>query len=190
MVNVIIEVSKYLLALLMALYTYWNFSYFRFHEEAAKDRVCARQIVVMFLLHLAAYGVLYLKSGDSRAVLFYLAQVIFFGAYLWLYRLFYPRRSQILVNNMCLLLGIGFIMLTRLSFDKALRQFLIVAVAALITWIIPFIIDRAWQLARIPWIYGILGLVLLILVWIVGNNSFGAQLSLTVAGFSWRRPMC
>ncbi|HIT64135.1 MAG TPA: FtsW/RodA/SpoVE family cell cycle protein [Candidatus Ventrimonas merdavium] len=186
MVNVIIEVSKYLLALLMALYTYWNFSYFRFHEEAAKDRVCARQIVVMFLLHLAAYGVLYLKSGDSRAVLFYLAQVIFFGAYLWLYRLFYPRRSQILVNNMCLLLGIGFIMLTRLSFDKALRQFLIVAVAALITWIIPFIIDRAWQLARIPWIYGILGLVLLILVWIVGNNSFGAQLSLTVAGFSFQ----
>ena len=72
----------------MAHYPYWNCSYFRLHEEAAKDRVCARQIVVMFLLHLAAYGVLYLKSGDSRAVLFYLAQVIFFGAYLWLYRLF------------------------------------------------------------------------------------------------------
>ena len=47
------------------------------------------------------------------------------------------------MNNMCILLMIGLMILTRLSFDKAVRQFLIVAVAALITWIIPFVMDWA-----------------------------------------------
>ena len=186
MVNVIIEVSKYLLIILMALYTYWNFRYFRYQEEWQQNRVCTKQNAVMFLLHLLSYSVLYLKSEDERVVLFYLAQTVFFTAYMGLSRYFYRNLSRILMNNMCVLLMIGLMILTRLSFDKAVRQFVIVAAAALITWIIPFVMDRAWQLAEIPWIYGIGGLAVLALVWIVGNNSFGAQLSITVAGISFQ----
>ena len=186
MVNVIIEVSKYLLIILMALYTYWNFRYFRYQEEWQQNRVCTKQNAVMFLLRLLSYSVLYLKSEDERVVLFYLAQAVFFTAYMGLSRYFYRNLSRILMNNMCVLLMIGLMILTRLSFDKAVRQFVIVAAAALITWIIPFVMDRAWQLAEIPWIYGIGGLAVLALVWIVGNNSFGAQLSITVAGISFQ----
>lgn len=186
MVNVIIEVSKYLMILLIAVYTYLNFSYFRFRETWQQNKVCGRQNAAMFLMHLLAYAILFLKSEDERMILFYLAQVVFFACYIWLYRLFYRNVSRILVNNMCMLLCVGFIMLSRLSFDRAVRQFLIVAVAALVTWIIPFIIDRVWQLAKIPWVYGMLGLILLVVVWIMGNNSFGAQLSLSVGGFSFQ----
>lgn len=186
MVNVIIEVSKYLMILLIAVYTWLNFSYFRFHEERRQNRICGRQNAAMFLMHFVAYVILYLKSEDERVVLFYLAQLIFFAAYIGLYRLFYRNMSRILVNNMCMLLCVGFIILTRLSFDRAVRQFLIVAVSALVTWIIPFIMDRVWQLSRIPWIYGGLGLVLLIVVWLVGNNSFGAQLSVNIAGIAFQ----
>ena len=45
--------------------------------------------------------------------------------------------------------------------DRAVRQFAIVAVAAAVTMIIPFIMDRAWQLSKIPWVYGSIGLALL-----------------------------
>lgn len=100
--------------------------------------------------------------------------------------MFYPLRSRLLVNNMCMLLCIGFVILTRLDFDKAIRQFVIVAISALITWIIPFILERVWQLANIPWVYGFAGLALLIVVWIIGNNSFGAQLSVNIAGIAFQ----
>ncbi len=186
MTNVIIEVSKYVLIFLMAVYTYLNFSYFRFHDVWEQNRTCARQNVMMFFIHLIAYAILFLKSEDERVVLFYLAQLVFFTAYIGLYRLFYRNMSRLLVNNMCMLLCVGFIMLTRLSLDKAIRQFLIVAVSALITWIIPFIMDRVWQLAKIPWIYGFIGLGLLVGVWIIGNNSFGAQLSVTIGGIAFQ----
>ena len=87
---------------------------------------------------------------------------------------------------MCMLLCVGFIILTRLDFDKAIRQFVIVAISALVTWIIPFILERVWQLAEIPWVYGFAGLALLIVVWVIGNNSFGAQLSVNIAGIAFQ----
>ena len=184
MVNVIIEVSKYLMTLFIAIYTYLNFSYFRFHDEERQRRICVQQNLIMALLHLTAYSILYLKSEDERFILFYLEQVVFFAAYIGLYRLFYRNRTQILVNNMCMLMCVGWIIMARLSFDKALRQFFIVAAAALATWIIPLIVNRIWQLSQIPWIYGLMGLGMLAMVWMIGNNSYGAQLSLTVGGLS------
>ncbi len=184
MINVMIEVSKYLMILLIAVYTYLNFSYFRFHEEWKQKSVCRKQNAAMFLLHFVANLILYLKSEDERVMLFYLAQVIFLAAYIGLYQMFYRNLTRILVNNMCMLLCVGWIVLTRLSFEKAVRQFIIVAVAALVTWIIPLIMDRVWQLSRIPWVYGTLGLALLAVVWMVGNNSYGAQLSISMGSFS------
>lgn len=184
MINVMIEVSKYLMILLIAVYTYLNFSYFRFHEERKQKSVCRKQNAAMFLLHFVANLILYLKSEDERVMLFYLAQVIFLAAYIGLYQMFYRNLTRILVNNMCMLLCVGWIVLTRLSFEKAVRQFIIVAVAALVTWIIPLIMDRVWQLSRIPWVYGTLGLALLAVVWMVGNNSYGAQLSISMGSFS------
>lgn len=169
--------------LLMAVYTYLNFRYFSVGEEK-KRRLCSRQNRLMFLMHFLAYAVIYIKTEDPRMAAFYGAQVIFFIAYILLYRLFYPNSSRILVNNVCMLLCVGFIILSRLSFERAARQFIIAAVSAVIAWFIPMILGRVWQLSKIPWVYGLTGLGLLTAVYFVGDTSFGAQLSISVSGVS------
>ena len=65
MTNLIVEVSKYLMILLMAIYTYANFRFFSFPDLERKRKVCARQNRVMFLLHFLAYLVMYLKTEDE-----------------------------------------------------------------------------------------------------------------------------
>lgn len=109
---------------------------------------------------------------------------LFFLLYIYLTRLFYRNSSRLLVNNMCTLLATGFIILTRLNPDRAMRQFAIVAAAAVVTWIIPFIIDRVWQLGHVSVGLRDPGLVLLAVVCVIGNTSYGAQLSLTFGGFT------
>ncbi|PJJ27911.1 FtsW/RodA/SpoVE family cell cycle protein [Lacrimispora celerecrescens] len=186
MINLIIDVSRYLMILLIALYTYLNFRFFSFPDEIRKRKICRRQNFAMFLIHLLAYLVIWLETEDEKMLVFYVAQVIFFFSYLFLYRLIYRNVSRLLVNNMCMLLTIGFIMLTRLSFDRAMKQFVIVAAAALVTFAIPFVIDRVWQLSKIPWIYGIGGILLLGIVCLAGTSSYGAQLSLEFGGYSFQ----
>ena len=122
MTNLIVEVSKYLMILLMAVYTYANFRFFSFQDMEKKRRVCGGQNRAMFSIHFLAYLVMYLKTGNEGVkmmlIAFYVAQVVFFLCYIYMYRFLYRNVSRLLVNNTCMLLCVGFIMLTRLSLDK------------------------------------------------------------------------
>lgn len=186
MANLITNISKYLMILLIAIYTYYNFRFFGIRDEWEKRRLCRLQNVVMVLIHTLAYLIIYLRTEDEKTLIFFGAQLLFFFLYMGLYRLFYRNLSRLLLNNACMLLSTSFIILTRISMDRAVRQFVIVAVAAAITMIIPFIMDRAWQLSKIPWVYGSIGLALLLVVCVMGNTAFGAQLSINIGGFSFQ----
>lgn len=167
-------------------YTYYNFRFFSLPDDESKLRLCRLQNVPLFLIFLLSGTIIYLQTEDEAVVLFFGAQLVFFVLYQLLYRLFYRNASRLLLNNTCMLLCTSFIMLTRISMDKAVRQFIIMAVAAVITMIIPYVIDRTWQLAKIPWVYGLIGLALLLVVCVIGNTSFGAQLSISIGGFSFQ----
>lgn len=180
MVNVITGCSRYLLILLLAVYVYLDFLHFRYAEDEKKKRIFHVQNAILLLVHFVAYVVLYLKTEDEQLVVFYIAQVLFLILYIGFYRLLYRKCARSLLNNLCLFLCIGMIILTRLSYEKAVRQAMLVLAAAVATLVIPLIVDRVWQLARYPWIYGVGGLLLLIYVWLLGNTSFGAQLSLQI----------
>ena len=145
MTNLIVEVSKYLMILLMAVYTYANFRYFSLKDMGRKQRVCAGQNRAMYAIHFLAYAVMYLKTENDGVrlmlIAFYVAQVVFFLCYIYLYRFLYRNVSRLLVNNTCMLLCVGFIMLSRLSLDKgldkAVRQYVIVVISACLAWAIP-----------------------------------------------------
>lgn len=79
MVNLIVDVSRYLMILLIAVYTWLNFRYFSFRDEGKQKKICGRQNRCMFLIHFLAYGILWLKTGDERILAFYVAQVVFFS---------------------------------------------------------------------------------------------------------------
>ncbi|MCI7261619.1 MAG: FtsW/RodA/SpoVE family cell cycle protein [Clostridiaceae bacterium] len=186
MIHLVTTLSKYLMILLIAIYTYYNFRFFAMKDEESRVGVFRMQSVSMILLHVLAYAVIYLRTEEERMVLFFGAQLLFFLLYRTLYRVLYRNRSRLLLNNACILLIIGFIMLTRISFDRAARQFGLVAAASFLTLLIPFIMDRVWQLARIPWVYCVGGLLLLVVVCLVGSTSFGAQLSINIGGFAFQ----
>lgn len=186
MINLVTTMSRYLMILLILIYTYYNFRFFSLPDDESKLRLCRLQNVPLFLIFLLSGTIIYLQTEDEAVVLFFGAQLVFFVLYQLLYRLFYRNASRLLLNNTCMLLCTSFIMLTRISMDKAVRQFIIMAVAAVITMIIPYVIDRTWQLAKIPWVYGLIGLALLLVVCVIGNTSFGAQLSISIGGFSFQ----
>ncbi len=175
--------ARYLLFILMAAYTYLSFRYF-WADEAGKKRICRRQLWCLFPLHLIAYTVIGFYTRDPAIAVFYGLQAVFFLCYSFLYRVVYPRASRLLINHTCMLLCVGLIMLTRLNYNRALRQFLIVVLSALAACVLPWAVGRLRGLSRFPWFYGLTGLALLTVVCVAGNTSFGAQLSLTFGGVS------
>lgn len=184
MVNIIVELSKYLIIILMTMYTYLCFSIFGYYDPDKKKRMLRRQNVLMFTIHIIAFLVMYLEKQDIKLLAFYLMQVVLFGTTILLYTFIYPKVSRLVVNNMCMLLCIGMIMLTRLNYEKAVKQYVIAAGAIAVSFVVPVIIRKFKKLSEWRNLYAIAGIVSLAIVAVVGQVSYGAKLGFTVGGIS------
>ena len=184
MVNIIVELSKYLMIILMTSYTFLCFSIFGYQDPDKKKSLLRQQNVLMFMIHIIAYLVMYLEQEDVKLLAFYLMQVVLFGATILLYTIIYPRVSRLVVNNMCMLLCIGMIMLTRLSYSNAVKQFVIAAGGVAISLVVPVVIRKVKKLSEWRKVYAIIGIVSLALVVVIGSVSYGAKLGFQVAGIN------
>lgn len=185
MVNVITELSKYAMILFLALYTLTGFQLVRKPEEERRAALW-QQNFLFFSMHLMGNLILYLNTENEKIVYFYGAQLVLFLVFLILHHLIYPKSDRLLNHNLLMLLSIGLLMLSRLSFDKASRQFEVAVLAAGITFLIPWIIRKAGKLRNLYWIYGAAGFGLLTAVLIAGKLSFGAKLAITVHGITFQ----
>ena len=140
----------------------------------------------MFAIHFIAFTVFYLKMDESTLFYFYGAQAIYLGAVLVLFRNLYPRASKLLVNNMCMLITIGFIMLTRISYDQSMKQFKILAIATVAALIIPILVKKLKFLDKLGYIYALGGIGLLGVVLVFAKFSYGSKLSLSIGGFTFQ----
>ena len=167
MVNIIVELSKYIMIILVTMYTFLCFSIFGYQDPDRKKWLLTQQNVLMFMMQLTAYLVMYLEKEDVKLLAFYLMQVVLFGATIVLYTIIYPKVSRLVINNMCMLLCIGMIMLTRLDYTIAVKQFVIAAAAIGLSLVIPVIIRRFKLLSEWRKFYAIIGIFSLAAVIIV-----------------------
>lgn len=182
MINIIVEVSKYLIILLMAIYTFSCFSIFTKEYEEDEKSVILRQNIVMFMMQFLAYMVLYLKTGEKKLVFFYASQVVLLVAVIVLYNVIYPTVSKLIVNNMCMLISIGLIMITRLSYENAVKQFIFAIMGAIIGLVVPVLIRKMKMLVDLTYIYAGIGVAALALVAVFAATSGGAKLGFEIAG--------
>ena len=186
MTKLIIDISKYVLLVLIALYALQSYIIFKKKNEDAREFLFLRQNVLMFTIHFIAFTVFYLKMDESTLFYFYGAQAIYLGAVLVLFRNLYPRASKLLVNNMCMLITIGFIMLTRISYDQSMKQFKILAIATVAALIIPILVKKLKFLDKLGYIYALGGIGLLGVVLVFAKFSYGSKLSLSIGGFTFQ----
>lgn len=184
MLHLITELSKYVMVFLFMIYTYYSFAVLGIRNEQRQDRMYKSQTTCMILIHLTAFLVIFAAEQQIRILIFYAAQVAFILFLFLIYRVIYKRAARLVVNHMCMLMIIGFIILTRLDFDSALRQFEIAAVASVVTIFIPLLVRKMKFLRKFTWIYCGIGILALGAVLVLGQISGGAHLSFTVAGIT------
>lgn len=185
MENLITELSKYLMILLFACYTYICFHVLSGKKsEKRQKRILKKQTKLIYLIHLNAFAVIFAVQRSFHVLIAYVMQAALISCILVIYKYIYKRASGLVVNNMCMLLAVGFIILYRLNPDKAMRQYQIAAAAVVITLIIPFFIHKLHFLNRLTWLYAAAGILLLAAVAVLGSVSYGAKLSFKIAGIA------
>lgn len=170
----------------MAVYTVQCFAVFRFSNEYDRKGIYLRQNFFMVLVHFMAFVSLYSQKGDLKYFKAYLIQQIGILAILIIYKLVYPRANALIINNMCMLITIGLIMLTRISYDRAMRQFYIVMGSAAVTLIVPLIISRIRFFEKFKWVYVGVGIGSLAAVLMFSTVINGSKLSISIASYTFQ----
>ncbi len=182
----ITELSKYFITLFIACYTLECFLVFRFQDEEQRKGGYIRQNIWMFLVHFSCFLVICFETGQIEYLLFYVLQQILLFSTIMLFRMIYPKGNLLIVNNMCMLLSVGFVILTRLSYERAIKQFFIVTASIIIGMAIPFFIRNIKFLKSLTWVYAGVGIAALGIVLILGSVTYGSKISYSVAGVTFQ----
>ncbi len=178
MIEVTLVVSKYLIIVLMALFVYESFQAIKDKDEVKKRKYCFKQSFLMYIIHLICFLCLYLHTLQDKIIIFYGIQLIYFILTTELNKLCYRKYNRPLINVMNMMLVISFSMLTRLSFTKAVKQFVICAIATVLAMFIPYIMGKIKKMRNFTILYAIVGIAALGLVYGIGEITYGAKLSL------------
>ncbi|MBO4889627.1 MAG: FtsW/RodA/SpoVE family cell cycle protein [Lachnospiraceae bacterium] len=186
MERIIIEISRYLMIICMAVYTIQCFAVFRFGNEYDRKGIYLRQNFFMVMIHFAGFLSLYAQLGDIKYFKAYLIQQIGILAILISYRFLYPRANILIINNMCMLLTIGLLILTRISYNKAMRQFYIVMGSVAVTMIVPLIISRIRFFEKFKWLYVGIGVASLAAVLLFSTVINGSKINITISSYTFQ----
>lgn len=181
MVHIIVSASRFSMIMLIAIYTYYCFAALRSNiSPARQERIYHKQTLVMYELLLNGNLVLFLVLEDMRVLGLMVCEMVLFAITLIIYKKIYENASKSLVNNMCMLLTISFIILTRLDMEKAIKQLLFASVAVVITCFIPILVAKLKVWDKLKFVYGVVGIAGLLFVLVAASTTYGAKLSISI----------
>jgi cell division protein FtsW (lipid II flippase) len=176
-VRLLIIISRYVLVLLSALFSFISFKCIKDTNKKQNSYIILQRLL-MYLIHFILFAIIYLYSENINIIIFYIAQVVFFVLLNVITRKLYRNYHKALLNLMSFMLMIGFAIITRISYNKGIRQFIICIFAALITLVIPKIMEKSKKIRNYSYLFGIFGIGALALVYVIGNVTSGAKLSI------------
>lgn len=182
----IAELSKYMITLLLAVYALESFLSFRFSQKGALSGICIRQRGYLLLIQFLAFFTMTVRAHDMQYLFFYAYVQVFLFALMSVTGLIYEKTDKLLLNNMCMLLGIGFIILARISLKKAEKQLAVAFLSFLIALAVPFLVKQLRFLKKGAWLYAAIGAGMLSAVLILGGLTYGAKISFTVQGITFQ----
>uniref|UniRef100_UPI00405727C4 FtsW/RodA/SpoVE family cell cycle protein n=1 Tax=Acetatifactor sp. TaxID=1872090 RepID=UPI00405727C4 len=140
----------------------------------------------MFLMQIFSFFDLAVISKDIQYVFFYVFIQIFLLSTIIMVTMIYEKCNRLLLNNMCMLLGIGLCIISRLDLNKSVRQYIIILASLIISLLIPFLFQKIRFWKRFTWFYGALGIAMLSTVLIMGEVTHGSKISFTIQGVTFQ----
>ena len=177
MSSIVCTVSKYMILIFMALFTAKCFLYFTAKTRHKRTVNANLQVVDIFAIHFLCHLTMYLNTREPDVIWYYLVEVLIAILYVAIFRVVYPEASRLIINIITFLMLVGYSMLTRLDRDLAVRQFILASIGLFLTSFIPFIMGKLKTMKNWTVLYGVVGIVLLLSVFIpgLGQNIYGAR---------------
>lgn len=182
----ILALTKYGIVAVMIAYTILSFYLLVQKDKEKVRRLTLVENILILVYQLISYFTLSVATGEGRYMLFAVLVIAAFFAIFLLYRTLYRHANMPLFNNMCMLLSVGLVIQSRLSFDNAVHQMMIASVGLVITFTLPMLRGQMRLLKNFGYGYGFIGIAILAVVMLLGATTLGANITYTIAGVTFQ----
>lgn len=186
MLKAVIELSNYILMITMFLYVLISFLLLPFEDGRRKRFALIIQNILIFINHLTGGLVLLSVKMDTSYFFLMLFQMVVVFSFLVLMRAIYPKTNRLILNHTAMLLSISFVILTRVSITRSIRQFAIVSVSLIVALLIPLVSRYIGLLRKCRYLFAGIGILILAAVLITGSMTNGSKLSFSIMGVSFQ----
>ena len=183
---IVMGLSNYIMIAFMGLYMIESFWPLFLKKGDLSRGVYIRQCVYILMIHTLGMTTLYFRTEDSKYILLYLFQVLVLLVVNRLSCIIYSKISRMMLNHMCLFLSVGFIMLSRINYDKAVKQLIITGCSVILFLLLPALVKKCKFIKKLTMFYGIIGMSLLVLVLSLGKTVNGSKLNFQIGGLSFQ----
>ncbi len=184
MSSLILDISKYVIVVMMAFYVSSSFVALKRRDDDFRRGIYVWLELLTLGFYVLGLGNIFLnhaKTGNTDL----LRPVALLGFIEFLVLLFFPMIfraiyrdvHRLLLCQMQMLMAIGFVILARLNPNHGKRQLIIIGSSLVLFMIVPMLIQKWTFLKRIPWVYGGVGIGGLMLVLIRGRMVNGSRLN-------------
>lgn len=180
----IVEMARYVIILLFALYTFYSFRAFAGHNKQRQNRVFAAQRTLTLLLHTVMSAILIMENKNIMYVGLWGGRICLYLIFIKVYQACYKGLSKLVLNNMMMCMMVGFVILGRLASDYAVHQIILAAAAMVLCIFVPLIIEKFRILEKMGWYFAAIGIVFLMLVFVIGVEKYGSRNWISVGGIA------
>ena len=172
--SVTVQLSKYLIIIMFAVYVLGCFRVFSKTPEKA-EKTYRRQIGLVIAIQFLAMLILFLSEPKKIYIILYVGGLAFVIFTDLAYRYVYKGISRVLLNTSIMLVMIGFVELARLNTGYAIRQLCFASSVSFIGLFVPIIIEKFKYFNKLAFLYALVGIGLLGIVFIFGKEQYGAK---------------
>lgn len=179
-----ISAAKYVMIFAAVIFTILSiFSTIKTNQYKGKAAFYMQMLMIL-IIQACALTTVIVRVQSIETIMFYCLHMLFILVYSMLFRIVYRKCNLQLLAVMLFCISISMICMTRLNFDKAGKQFIIICAASLLTLAVPVLARKLTNAKVLAGTLGVLGLLLLIAVPLIGSTEYGANLSIGLGGFS------
>lgn len=180
----IVEIARYVIILLFALYAFYSFRAFAGKNKEKQNRIFAAQRTLTLLLHATMSAILIMENKEIIYVALWAIEFAFYLVFIKIYQACYKGLSKLVLNNMMMCMMVGFVILGRLSSGYAIHQIVLATAAMVFCIFVPLIIEKLRILERMGWQFALLGILFLMLVFVIGIEKYGSRNWISIGGIA------
>ena len=195
-----ISLSKYVNTGIFVLFTLLSYIGFFVQKKnlSRAVEIIQRLLLAAFLINTNMTIAYFVRGATGRKLILLCAmEILFLLSFMVLYRIVHEMANMYLFNNICMLLSVGFVTISRIAFygsaeitagrgNEPLKQFVMASAGLMLMLIIPFFRKIFDAMRHFGIIFAILGIVPLAGVLLLSQATNGAMITYTIAGFTFQ----